>query len=94
MITAHAIAASRRDQARESRAVFEARVSREKARAYADKCKETLRGVVQGLGLPSHQGVSVIAAAESYAKALAALIPATAPADPEPVGSAGEGGAA
>lgn len=77
-----ALRANRAAEQSASRAHVEYRAARDKAHSRANKARETLAVAVRECGLTDMQAVTVRAAAESYAKALAVLIPVTVPTDP------------
>lgn len=83
-VHALALRANRAAEQSASRAAVEYRAARDKARSRADKARETLSAVVRECGLTDSQAITVRAAAESYAKALAELIPVPALAEPDP----------
>lgn len=67
-----------------SRAAITYRIASERAKLRADKARDTLAAAVQQCGLTDAQAITVRAAAESYAKALAVLIPVSVQAEPDP----------
>lgn len=84
-VHAHALMASRRAEQAASRAAVELRARRHRATETARKARDVLRDAVTACGLPESQGIAILAAAESLAKARSIeLVTIAESSEPEP----------
>lgn len=93
-IHALALLHNRQQTASASRTAMELAAAQQRARDKVTQARDKLRDVITATGMPAFQGVAILAAAESYAKAATRAVSALPSADPEPAaGETGEGGA-
>lgn len=84
-IPAHALASNRRMQSQASFTTVELAAAQQRARDRVAKARNDLREVIVATGLPAFQGVAILAAAETFAKAstmAVSALPLATDADP------------
>ena len=69
MISAHLLAANRRDERAASRARVEIRAQLERHRQAERRARDVLRDAILATGIPAAHGVAILAAADSLRKA-------------------------
>ena len=90
-ILPHQLAANRRAQSQASFTAVELAAAEQRARAGTEQARNRLRDAITATGLPAFQGMAILAAAESYAKAATQAVTAMPSPEPEPA-AAGTGG--
>lgn len=88
------LALNRRLQSQASFTAMELAARQQSARDKATQARDKLRDVITATGLPAFQGVAILAAADSFAKASTLALSALPSADPVPAPVERNGGEA
>jgi len=93
-IKPHHLVANRRAQSQASFTAVELAAAQQRARDRVAKARNDLRDVITATGLPAFQGVAILAAAETFAKASTQAVSALPSPDPVPAPAERNGGEA